>query len=240
VDIPLAIKAGWNTLITKTNHGNRAFTGWRFSAKIGDANGLRRSDITFSTRDINLKITKASAGVYNLSWSHPDFHGSQVDSYKLDVATSPNFLTLVEDNKDLGVITQTTVSGLEDGRKYFFRIKPFNSSALGGSVYWHHVDVVSSDGLVSNKEVMRKYTSRVSGVKVLNYGKQLLMRIPESDNLKSLSIVNLHGVVADKFNIQKQNKGILIDWSNSVVAAGLYFAVLNYGELKTRIAFVVN
>ena len=142
-DIPLSLKKGWNTLIAKTNQGTRPGGAWLFSAKIGDSNGNNLQDLKFSTRDINLQITASDSTSVDLSWSDPDFHGTFVDSYKLDVATNANFTNPIINDLDIGKVTAYTVSGLQAGNLYHFRIKPFNRSEMGGTVYWEHHDVVS-------------------------------------------------------------------------------------------------
>lgn len=142
-DIPLQLKKGWNTLIAKTNQGTRPGGSWLFSAKIGDANGNQLPDLRFSARSINMRVTASDATSVSLAWSAPDFHGTFVDTYKFDVSEDASFSGLIISDLDLGKVTSLTVTGLQPGRLYYFRVKPFNRSELGGSAYWEHHDVVS-------------------------------------------------------------------------------------------------
>ncbi|MBI2932818.1 MAG: fibronectin type III domain-containing protein [Planctomycetes bacterium] len=144
-DVVLPLQAGWNALIIKTNHGDRSHTAWLFSPKIGDGGGLRRNDLVFSARDINLSATPLGSSSVSLTWSAPDFHGSNVDTYLLDVAMDPGFAMPVQADVDLGKVAGHTVTGLAPGTTYYFRVKPFNASETpSGRVYWHHVDAVSA------------------------------------------------------------------------------------------------
>ncbi len=143
-DIPLPLRRGWNTLIIKTNHGDRSGTLWAMSPKIGDASGRRLPELVFSTRSIGLKVDSVSNNSVTVSWTHPDFHGTFVETYKLDVATDPGFNNLVVNNRDIGKVTSYTITGLAGGVQHYVRVKPYNSSDYGGNVYWQHMDVVSA------------------------------------------------------------------------------------------------
>ena len=142
VEVPLALRQGWNTFILKMHHGNSSGQAWRFSAKIGDKKGMRIPGLIFSTRDINLKAVPAGGGKVKLAWRHPDHHGTFIDTYKLDVARDASFKNLVKKDLDMGNVTQYTASGLPGGKLYF-RVKPFNASDMGGRVYWRHADMVA-------------------------------------------------------------------------------------------------
>jgi len=162
-DLPLPLAAGWNTLIFKTNLGTRKGTEWLYTAKIGDEKGMRRSDLIFSTRDINAKVAKVDANSVELSWQHPDFHGSFIDTYRLDVAADPAFADLVKKDLDMGRQTSYTVSDLPGGTPLYFRIKPFNVADMGGSVYWQHADVVTATTSGTRVAATRKRTAPASG-----------------------------------------------------------------------------
>ena len=93
---------------------------------------------------INARIGSVSENSIGLSWSHPEFHGTHVETYMLDVATDADFANLVVQDLDVGYVTSYTIADLETGQEYFVRIKPYNYSELGGSVYWQHLDVISA------------------------------------------------------------------------------------------------
>ena len=141
--LALPLQAGWNTLIIKTNQGTRFGTTWAFSPKIGAADGSRIASLVFSTRNINLAATQTADDSVALSWTKPDFHGTHIDTYLLDVATDAAFANLVVADQDLGNVAAHTVTGLTPGGTYHIRVKPFNQSDLGGSVYWQHMDAAS-------------------------------------------------------------------------------------------------
>ncbi|KKW13561.1 MAG: hypothetical protein UY53_C0011G0026, partial [Parcubacteria group bacterium GW2011_GWA2_50_10] len=145
--VPLSLQQGWNTLIIKTNNGNREWwnmrSPWLFSPKIGDAAGQKLPQLVFSTRDINLQATPADTTIA-LSWQNPNFHGTFVDTYKLDVATDAGFSALVVNNRDLGKVTSYTITGLNAGTTYYIRVRPYNNADMGGSTYWQHSDAVSA------------------------------------------------------------------------------------------------
>ncbi|MBI2577964.1 MAG: metallophosphoesterase [Candidatus Wildermuthbacteria bacterium] len=142
-DVALPLQAGWNNLILKTNQGTRSLTAWLFSAKIGDASGNAIPDLKFSTRDINLRVTDQGSNYISLAWSHPDFHGTFIDSYKLDVATDPGFQNLVVNNLDIRRVSSYKVGGLTPNTNYYVRVTPFNASDMGGSRYWQNMDMVT-------------------------------------------------------------------------------------------------
>ena len=137
--VPLPLKAGWNSLIVKTAIDEGP---WLFSPKIGDTDGNRISGLVFSTRDIGLKMETGLSEGLDLTWSTPDFHGTKVDTYMLDVALDPGFAGLIIDDFDLGKVNSHTLTGLAPGVDYYVRVKPFNYSDLGGRVYWQHMDSV--------------------------------------------------------------------------------------------------
>ncbi|MBI2049711.1 fibronectin type III domain-containing protein [Candidatus Roizmanbacteria bacterium] len=139
VDAPITLQAGWNTLIAKTSVTGGA---WRFSAKIGDVSGNNVPGLVFSTRKIQLSQTGGTTNSIDLSWTAPNYHGTFVDSYKIDVATDLAFSNLVLNNVDIGSATIYTMSNLNPGTVYYIRVKPFNASELGGSVYDEYVDVL--------------------------------------------------------------------------------------------------
>ncbi|MCI0555301.1 MAG: fibronectin type III domain-containing protein, partial [Anaerolineae bacterium] len=141
LDIPVTLQAGWNTFIAKTSIGTGS---WRFSAKIGDAQGNRISGLIFSTRKIQLQSTGGTTNSIDLAWTAPNYHGAFVDSYKIDVATDAAFLNLILNNVDIGNVASYTVNGLNPGITYYIRVKPWNASQLGGSIYEQYVDVISA------------------------------------------------------------------------------------------------
>ncbi|MBI2931728.1 MAG: fibronectin type III domain-containing protein [Planctomycetes bacterium] len=147
-DLPLSLREGWNTLIIKTDHGSRGDTVWLFSPKIGDAAGQRISGIEFSTRDIDLQLTGRTPTTATVNWQHPNFHGTHVESYRVDVATNAAFVTPFISDLDVGMATNYSVTGLADGLRYYIRVRPYNASDVGGTTYWQHHDVVATDGQV--------------------------------------------------------------------------------------------
>ncbi|MCH7626200.1 MAG: cellulase family glycosylhydrolase, partial [Chloroflexi bacterium] len=167
-DIPLQLARGWNTLIIKTSQGSHS--GWRFSSKIGDIDGNLMPEIKFSTRNIDLQVTSTADDRVDISWSNPDFHGTFVESYKLDVALDEGFTKLVVQDVDLGLATSHTIQGLGAGLDYFIRVKPFNSE-MGGSVYWQHFDAVgaSTTGTPTDS-VALAITAPISGETILDDG----------------------------------------------------------------------
>lgn len=56
-------------------------------------------------------------------------------SYKLDVSTSPSFATFVSgyNNKDVGNVTSSVVSGLAAGTTYYYRVRAFSVSVSSGN-----------------------------------------------------------------------------------------------------------
>ncbi|MGH2542726.1 MAG: fibronectin type III domain-containing protein, partial [Ardenticatenaceae bacterium] len=146
--VALPLKKGWNTLIIKTDNGSDE---WQFSAKIGDSSGNRIAGIEFSARDIGLTASSVSENHVSINWSAPEFTGTFVESYMLDVATDAGFNNLVISERDLGKVTSHTISGLNSGQDYHIRVKPYSYSEMGGSVYWQHVDAISArtEGLES-------------------------------------------------------------------------------------------
>lgn len=142
-DVVLPLRKGWNTLIIKTNHGNRSGTAWRFSPKIGDANGNKIPSLIFSTRDINLSAAAVGDNSIGISWSAPDYTGTFVETYLVDVATDAGFNNIVKSNIDAGKVTSYNVSGLGSAQQYFVRVKPYSYSEMGGSVLWQHADSIS-------------------------------------------------------------------------------------------------
>lgn len=140
-DVPLPLAKGWNTLIVKSIRESQTGA-WRFSLKIGDRSGNRMPDLTFSARDVNLRITSVSRHSASLTWSEPNFHGTHIETYKLDVAKDAGFTDMVVNDLDVGLLESYTITGLGAGQEYFMRVKPYNYSEMGGSVYWRHFDVV--------------------------------------------------------------------------------------------------
>ncbi len=145
-DIPLKLKRGWNTLIFKTNHGARNYTAWLYSAKIGDANGLKIADesLTISLRDINLRVTGTGNNSISVAWDNLVRSSAYAETYKIDVAKDAGFTNMVIRDLDVGQVTSYTLTGLTGGVEHFVRVKPYNYSEMGGTVYWQHVDVVSA------------------------------------------------------------------------------------------------
>lgn len=145
-DIPLKLKKGWNTLITKTNHGERNLTSWTYSAKIGDENGMKIADeqLSFSVRDINLRVPNTDETSIEIEWDELDKFTVHASTYKLDVATDAGFENLVIDGLDMGLVSNHLISDLEPGVNYFIRVKPYSYTDLGGTVYWSHIDVINT------------------------------------------------------------------------------------------------
>ena len=139
-DIPLPLTRGWNTLIIKHVRGSATPRLWRFSSKIGDSEGNRIPELKFSTRAINLRAIRVGERTIDLSWSDPTFHGTHVETYKVDVATDAGFTNLLVDDLDVGKVTSYTLTGLGGEQGYFIRVKPYNYSELGGTVYWRLFD----------------------------------------------------------------------------------------------------
>ncbi len=153
-DTVLPLKRGWNVLIVKSSTGSSSAV-WRFAPKIGDAKGNKIPGVEFSTRDMNLRVTSVEGNSISVAWSAPDFHGTFVESYRLDVALDEGFKDLVIKDRDIGRVTSYRIDRLDTGKRYFIRVKPFNSE-LGGTVYWHHVDTasaVSGQGVASSGPV---------------------------------------------------------------------------------------
>ncbi|MBI2577600.1 MAG: fibronectin type III domain-containing protein, partial [Candidatus Wildermuthbacteria bacterium] len=139
-DYVLPLKKGWNTLIIKTKgNGN---VPWAFSPKIGDANGNRISDLIFSARDIYLWAVNIGNTSIGLSWSHPNYHGTFVSSYKVDVATDAAFSNIVKTDNVSNTSTSHTITGLATGTQYYVRVRPYNDYEMGGSTYWQHYDSI--------------------------------------------------------------------------------------------------
>ena len=79
-----------------------------------------------------------------LSWRPVERSSVYVETYLLDIARDAGFEDIVISDLDLGVVTSYTVTNLEPGVEYFIRVKPFNYSDMGGTVYWQHVDVADA------------------------------------------------------------------------------------------------
>lgn len=143
-DIVLPLKKGWNTIIIKSDHGSRSKTAWLVSPKIGNAQGNPLAGVYFSTRDTKLAATASGDGKVQLNWTAPNFHGTHVDSYLLDVSTDQGFATTVISGLNVGNVTGYTVSGLSSGTTYYFRVRPFNATDAGGTAYLRHSDTASA------------------------------------------------------------------------------------------------
>lgn len=143
-DLPLRLRAGWNTLLVKTDHGDRKHTAWLFSAKIGDKDGRRLPEdaLAMSVRDIRLEVAGAGKDWIEVRWRDPGRFCSYVESFRVDVATDPAFERSVRRDVDVGKATAHAIRGLSPGTKHFVRVKPYNASDRGGTVYWQHCDVV--------------------------------------------------------------------------------------------------
>ncbi|MDP2637805.1 MAG: fibronectin type III domain-containing protein [Candidatus Levybacteria bacterium] len=142
--LPINLKAGWNTLIIKTNQGSRQNTSWLFSSKIGDANGNKNPDLIFSTRDIKLKLTGTTDNSISVSWSHPDYHGTFISSYKVDVATDIGFKNIVKTDSLSRSSTSHTITELNLETEYFVRVRPYNDYEMAGATYWQHYDFLNA------------------------------------------------------------------------------------------------
>lgn len=143
---PITLNAGWNTLITKTDLGSRQSSDrivpMLFSIKLGDANGNRIPGLIFSTRDINLQTTNVGNTSIGLNWSNPNYQGTFVSSYKVDIATDAAFSNIVKTDTVSGSSLSHTVTGLLAGTQYHIRVRPYNDYEMGGSTYWQHYDAV--------------------------------------------------------------------------------------------------
>jgi len=237
-DLPISLKLGWNTLIIKTNNGNRENTAWLYSVKIGDANGNRLPEIIFSTRDINLQVARGIPGTAQLSWAHINFHGSFVDTYKLDVATDGSFNNLVSNDVDMGYVNQFTVQGLDDKTNYFFRVKPINTSELGGTTLWQHFDDAAlTDGNTVGISPLPNLEPNLSISRVTKKIIRFELSLPQNA-WAEIKIFDQKGKSYGTVLTGDVKHGkTIMEWDDSQIKSGIYFVTLKVNQFRKTLKF---
>lgn len=119
-------------LVTVTGSFSPPFY-WRVRAVNGSGTSgysLTQSVYPSPSAPNNLAATDIQETVFTATWSAPSF----VESYRLDVATTPDFTVYVPDFQDR-VFTSSPrqVTGLTPGSRYYMRIRSVNSTATSSS-----------------------------------------------------------------------------------------------------------
>jgi len=102
--------------------GKRYF--YRVRATISDligANSEPSQVFTFPETPQALSASNRNALVFRANWSEAE----GAENYRLDVSRDPNFKSFVDGYRDLNVgnVTSSTISGLNQGQSYFYRVR---------------------------------------------------------------------------------------------------------------------
>ena len=104
-----------------------------YNAGGGSPYSADRTVLTLPPAPVSTAATGTTANAFNANWNS----STSATGYKLDVSTdiifgAGNFVGLYE-NKDVGNVTSESITGLNAGTSYYYRVKAYNASGTDGN-----------------------------------------------------------------------------------------------------------
>jgi len=151
--------------------------------------------------------------------------------YYLDVSMDSNFTSVLPNynNKEIGNVTSTNVTGLQKENDYYYRVRSYNESGTSDNSNVIHVTTPNSIDLLNNC-IPDKYFLYCNFPNPFNPTTSISYDIPEKSNVK-ITILDISGRVVENLVDKTQEPGhYQISWDASGHPVGVYLYRITAGQ----------